>query len=233
MKRIGVVAVVLVVALVGAVLVRVTVIKEPNELVIVQWANSHPMREGLLPEMASQFNDGDHQTSSGHRIKVVVLSCDSAVQADDLVSRVNVGAPAEHGCKDRDGEQAPNPTIVTPQSSDWLGDVNTRAGRPVVDVSTTKNIAETWLGIVTHRDMAECLGWLTGDIGYSDLIAFLSDEEGWKKHSSCAEPSWGNKPLLAFTNPATSTAGRNVLVSLYAIAAGKTDRLDQLKVDDI
>ena len=42
---------------------------------------------------------------------------------------------------------------------------------------------------------------------------------------------WGRQPLLAFTNPATSTSGRNVLVSLYSIAAGKSP--DQLTVADI
>jgi Ca-activated chloride channel family protein len=219
-KRFFAVGGVLVAALVGSLVLRAVVTEHHDPLIIVQWANSHPMREGLLPEMAERFNSQGHQTASGRPIEVVVLQCDSAVQANDLVGRLkNVGA-GDDGCT-ADGEPAPAPTIVTPQSADWLVDINHNAGREVVDIDATDNIAETWLGIVTYRDMAECLGWPDKDLGYADLIELLSNPDGWQAYSPCSQAEWGRSPKLAFTNPSLSTSGRNVLVSLYSIAAGK------------
>ena len=94
MRRLGVVAAVLTVALVGSLALR-SAVDEGDPLVVVHWSNSHPMREGLLPEMAERFNDEDHETAVGQPIEIAVVSCDSAVQADDLVARVNGGAGDE------------------------------------------------------------------------------------------------------------------------------------------
>ena len=220
MKRFFAVGGILVVVLVGSLVLRAVVTEEEDPLIVVHWANSHPMRPGLLPDMAEEFNSDDHETASGRPIEIVVVQCDSAVQADDLVDRLNEVSSGEDGCTS-DGEPAPNPTIVTPQSADWLVDINHGAGYDVVDLAATENIAQTWLGIVTYREMAECLGWPDQQLGYSDLIELLSNPEGWAAYSSCADVEWGKQPKLAFTNPSKSTSGRNVLVSLYSIAAHK------------
>ena len=221
MKRIGLVIGVLAVALVGAVALRNVISDNPDPVIVVQWSNSHPMRKGLLPEMAKQFNAADHETAAGRPIQVVVISCDSSVQAKDLVSRVKGAGRADDGCENGEGGPADDPTIVTPQSGDWLVDVNHRAGRDVVDLEATNNIAETWLGIVTYRAMAECLGWPDKELGYADILALRADPDGWAAYPDCAKGEWGRQPLLAFTNPNTSTSGRNVLISLYSMAAGK------------
>jgi Ca-activated chloride channel family protein len=215
MKRVTVVVGVLVVALVGAFAVRAAVTSHEDPLVIVHWSNSHPMRDGLLPQMAQQFNDAGHKTASGRRIEIKLVACDSAAQAKDLVSRVKTGTPVDEGC------EGSNPTIVTPQADDWLVDVNHEAGRDVVDLGGTKSIAKTLVGIVTYRAMAECLGWPAKELGYEDIIALRADPDGWKRYPKCAHAEWGQRPLLAFTNPQTSTTGRSVLISLYSIAAGK------------
>ena len=75
----------LVVALVGSLLVRVAIVESEEPLVVVHWSNSHPLREDLLPRMAEQFNDADHETPSGQPIEIKIVRCDSAVQAEDLV----------------------------------------------------------------------------------------------------------------------------------------------------
>jgi Ca-activated chloride channel homolog len=219
LRRIAIAVGVLVVALVGAIAVREVAATNEEAIVVVHWSNSHPMREGLMPAMAEEFNDADHETAAGQPIEVVVVQCDSRNQSDDLVDRITkaVGT-SEDGCK-ADGERAADPTIVTPQSSDWLIDVNHRSGRDVVDLDNTQNIAETWLGIVTYRAMAECLGWPDEQLGYADILALRADPDGWAAHPECARTEWGRRPLLAFTNPNTSTSGRNVLVSLYSMAA--------------
>jgi Ca-activated chloride channel family protein len=232
MKRLLLVFGVLGIAFAGALVTRAAITENESPLVIVHWSNSHPMREGLLPEMAEAFNDGDHETASGRPIEIAVVACDSSVQTDDLVSRVKGAGHAENGCTDDSGGRAADPTIVTPQSSDWLVDMNHRAGIDVVDLDATDNIAETWLGIVTYRQMAECLGWPDEPIGYADILELSADERGWGAYLPCAQPSWGTQPLLAFTNPNTSTSGRNVLVSLYSMAAGGKAP-GELTVDDI
>lgn len=219
-KRLGLIVAALAVGVVGAVVVRDAIAGDAEPVVIVHWANSHPMRDGLLSDMAESFNKAHHTTPSGHPVEVVVIKCDSAVQADDLVARSTAATRAADRCGD--GSTGSNPTIVTPQSDDWLVDINHRAGGTVIDLAATKNIAETWLGIVTYREMASCLGWPERAVGYADLVALGTDPDGWAAHPDCADVSWGREPLLAFTNPRTSTSGRNVLVTLYALAAGKT-----------
>src|SRR3954451_22773258 len=203
--------------LAGALVVRHFVEKHPETVVVVHWSNSHLMRDGLLPAMADRFNHQHNETASGQRIKVEVLSCDSFVQTDDLVSRVKGAGPANTPCGTKDSA-APDPTIVTPQSEDELTNINQHAGRVVVDKASTRSIAETWLGIVTYRDVAECLGWPDRQLGYADIVELL--KSGWGSRD-CASAEWGSRPLLAFTNPSTSTSGRNVLVSLYSMATHK------------
>ena len=61
-------------------------------MVVTHWSNSHPLREGLLLDMAERFNDERHETASGQPIEIRVVKCDSAVQAEDLVARVTTGA---------------------------------------------------------------------------------------------------------------------------------------------
>jgi Ca-activated chloride channel family protein len=126
----------------------------------------------------------------------------------------------------------PDPTIVTPSAAHWLVPVNDAAGRTVVDLSTTESqsIARAYIGIVTYREMAECLGWPEKELGYADIIALRDDPQGWASYP-CAKAEWGQRPLVAFTDPTTSSTGRSVLFTLYAIAAGKPP--EQLTASDI
>ncbi len=95
MKRITLVVGVLVVALVGTFTLRAAVETHEDPLVIVHWSNSHPMRDGLLPQMAEQFNDAHHETSSGRPIEIKLVACDSALLAEDLVSTRRIRADRE------------------------------------------------------------------------------------------------------------------------------------------
>lgn len=73
--------------------------------------------------------------------------------------------------------------------------------------------------------------WLAGKkIGYADIIALRNDPHGWASYP-CARTEWGTKPLLAFTDPTTSSTGRSLLLGLYAIAAGKAP--EQLSIADV
>ncbi|MBI2863850.1 MAG: VWA domain-containing protein [Chloroflexi bacterium] len=195
---------------------------------VVHWSNGHLMRTGsglrLLEQMAAEFNKAGYRTDSGKLISVKVLYYGSWELAADLLSRVTRGVPVDRNL--------PNPTIVTPSASHWLVTVNQAAGRTVVDLTNTdkQSIARTYIGIVTYRDMAECLGWPQKEIGYSDIIALRDDPRGWASYP-CAKAEWGQRPLVVYTDPTTSDTGRSVLFSLYSIAAGK--RPEQLTVADV
>jgi len=184
-----------------------------RRVVVVHWANSHVMRSKLLPEMSSQFNRAGHRTSAGTLIEVQPYSVGSAEQASDLASRAVQGR--------RLTKDLPDPTIVTPAADHWLIAGNLEAGRPVIDLGKTRSLARTWIGIVTYREIAECLGWPARGIGYADIIALCDDPRGWRRFP-CAKASWGQEPKLAFTDPRTSSTGRSALFSLFAIATGKT-----------
>jgi len=181
-KRLLIVPIVIVGALASSLLVRHVVEAHQETVVIVHWSNSHPMRDGLMPDMAEAFNRQHHKTPSGKLIKVVVVKCDSFVQTDDLVSRIKGAGPADNHCE-TNSSPADSPTIVTPQSRDELVNINHRAGRTVVDTASP-DIAQTWLGIVTYRDMATCLGWPDDPLGYGDILDLR--ENGWESHSDCA-----------------------------------------------
>ena len=147
----------------GLVVFSVAVPSSEPTVEVVQWANSHMTRSGLLPDMAKQFNDEGHTTQDGKKIVVKVYSRDSYVQVDDLRARVTRGVPID--------SSFPDPTIVTPSADHWLIAGNYAAGRTLVDLNQTRSLAHTWIGIVTDREMAECLGWPQKEIGYADIIA--------------------------------------------------------------
>ena len=99
-----------------------------ERLVIVHWTTGHLMRNGLLPEMAAEFNQAVHRTDTGKRIEIKVFYYGSSEQAEDLLSRVTRGVPVDRN--------RPDPTIVTPSAAHWLVPVNHAAGRTIVDIGT-------------------------------------------------------------------------------------------------
>ncbi|MBM2827249.1 MAG: hypothetical protein HW403_1313 [Dehalococcoidia bacterium] len=207
--------------LAGVVLILGSTIGEPEPIEVVHWANGHMMDEPLLPTFSKQFNADGYRTQSGRRIKVRLYLVNSGVITCQLIHRIkprpcddNEGTGGHHG------DELPDPTIVTPVADHWLSYVNYAVGRTVVDLSQTKNLVTTWIGIVTLPKMAQCLGWPNKEIGIADILALRNDPKGWE---SCpiAEAEWGKLPLVSYTDPNSSSTGRSMLLTLYAIAAGK------------
>jgi hypothetical protein len=81
----AVVVTVIVLAVGGGVALRV-LWPGGGTVVVVHWSNGHLMRQGLLPEMAAEFNRASHRTKSGKRIEVQVVGYGSWEQAEDLLS---------------------------------------------------------------------------------------------------------------------------------------------------
>ncbi|MEO6398045.1 MAG: extracellular solute-binding protein, partial [Tepidiformaceae bacterium] len=195
----------------------------PPPVVVTHWANGHMMdRTTLLPAFAEQFNGEHHETRSGSRIEVRLIRANSGEIAGELSSRVSYGSAI-------DREKA-DPTIVTPAADHWVVDLNYSLGRQVLDAASVETVATTYIGIVTSREIAECLGWPVREIGFAEIVELASDARGWSSYP-CAKPEWGREALLAFTYPSRSSTARSVLYTLYSIAAGKP--AEELTVADV
>ena len=199
---------------------------------VVHWSTGHLTHEGLLPTMAEAFNKENHRTADGTRIQVKVFDSPSELQAAYLIPRVKYGTKLDlneitNGYVDAN---IPDPTILTPSSAHWLVSANYELGRDAVDITNAKSIVRPVIGIVTYEDMARCLGWPEKELGFADIIALRDDPDGWASYP-CAKASWGQQPLLAFTDPTTSSTGRSLHLSLYSIGAGKSP--EDLTVGDV
>ena len=202
---------------------------------VVHWTTGHLTREGqgLLPDMAEQFNKANYRTEDGTKIEVQVYDAPSELQSKYLIPRVQYGTKLDLN-EITNGyvvENIPDPTILTPSSAHWLVTANYELGREVVDIDGAASIVKPVIGIVTYEEMARCLGWPDKELGFEDIIALRDDPEGWASYPSCARAEWGKKPLLAFTDPTTSSTGRSLHLSLYSIAAGKAP--EDLTIDDV
>ena len=204
---------------------------EPREptIEVEHWATGHLMREGenirLLPVMAEQFNQAGHRTRAGLRIVVKVHNVPSELIAEYLAPRVKSGRRIDltglTGGYVKPGYS--DPTVVTPSSAHWLVTVNHEVGQNVVDLGSAQSIVRPIIGIVTYEEMARCLGWPEKELGYTDILALRADPEGWAKYD-CARPQWGQRPLVAYTDPTTSSTGHSLLLGLYSIAAKNPQR---------
>lgn len=198
--------------LVAAALVWVVPPTPQPKVVVVHWANGHPMDQPLLPAFAQRFNVAGHRIESGKRIEVRPHLVNSGIIRREVVRRVQTGVPINR--------DLPDPTVITPVARHWFHDINYAVDRAVVDIPEARDLVATWIGIATFREMAECLGWPHREIGYSDIVDLASDPAGWSRYP-CNWGEWGKRPLVTYTDPNRSTTGRSVLFSLYALAAGK------------
>ena len=175
---------------------------------IVHWSNSHPMRDGLLPQMAEQFNDADHETASGRPIEIELVSCDSAVQAEGSgVAGHGLRSHARTGCEgaepdDRDpaSRRLAGRHELLPRGARWSTSPTRRASRrPGSGSSPTRRWPSAWVG--PRRTSATPTSSTCGPTRGLEQ----------RHRTAVRQAEWGNEPLLAFTNPNSSTTGRSVL----------------------
>jgi Ca-activated chloride channel family protein len=194
-----------------------------STVVVTHWANGHMTDSPeLLPAFTRAFNQSHPTTDSGKPIEIDFLKANSGEITGELKARILHGAPLDHTKAD--------PTIVTPAADHWVNDVNATIGSAVLDLANSKAIATTYIGIVTSREMAQCLGWPQKEIGFIDVVNLVTDPQGWTSYP-CAKPEWGREALLAFTYPSRSSTARSVLYTLYTIVAGK--KAEDLTVADV
>jgi Ca-activated chloride channel homolog len=196
---------------------------EKTDINVPHWANGHLIDSlDLLPTFASAFNEQDIETNSGKPIRIKLFKANSGQIAGELRERVGHGVSVDRS--------KPNPTIVTPAAEHWVNEINRTAEHQVLDRSKVQAIATTYIGIVTTREMAQCLGWPQREIGFSDIAELVTDARGWERYT-CARPEWGRDALVAFTYPSRSSTARSILYAMYSIAAGKAP--EQLTLGDI
>ena len=212
-------AVILVVWAVGLAAILLTV---PQPVVIVHWANGHMVdSETLYPSFAREFNRAGYRTASGRRIMVQIVRANSGEIAGELTARILRGTRLDRA--------KPNPTIVTPAADHWLSEVNQAVGRAVVNLDQVQPPASTFIGIVTTRELARCIGWPERDVGFADVVALAT--------GASPEPETASrcgllpKARVGFTYPARSSTARSVLYSLYALAADTSP--ERLTIQDI
>ena len=233
-RLLSLVVTVLVFFTIGSIALRVLWPAPPGPTVQVNpWTTGHLTRDGLLKDMAKEFNKAGHRIGSDTRIVVEVYDAPSELQGKYLSELLRFGTRRDLH-KETNGyvvANIPDPVIVTPSSAHWLVTTNYEVGRSVVDLDAAESIVRPVIGIVTYEEMARCLGWPEKEIGFADIIDLKNDPRGWASYPSCAKSEWGQRPLLAFTDPTTSSTGRSLHLALYAFAANKSPQ--DLTVDDV
>lgn len=128
-------------------------------------------KQNVLRPALEWFNEAGHSaTVDGKRYAVTARSVtvNSGEMYDHLIRKLtqNIEFPAA---------TLGGPTVVSPSTSDWLGQVNLEAGRPIFDLANAKPIVRTPVVIFTYREMAECLGWSQKAIGWGDIISLAEN----------------------------------------------------------
>ncbi len=223
MSRESLVGVVVLIWVIGAIIGLVVLWpKEPEPVVVNHWGNVYMGDARMLPGMSKQFNDARHRVASGRRIEIRPFFVNSGLIAEELISRATTGQPSGTCLEVPGGCEKPDlPTIVTPANEHWFPYINYRSRQTVIDKTETHPLATSYVGIAMQREMAKCLGWPDREVGIADVVALRHDPRGWTVCPT-AKTEWGRQPLLAFTDPDSSSTARSVLYSLYGIAAGKS-----------
>lgn len=194
----------------------------PRPVVVVQWANGHMVdSETLFPTFAREFNHAGYRTASGRPIRVQIVRANSGEITGDLIAREARGAPLDRS--------RPKPTLVTPAADHWLTEVNQAVGRNVVNLEELQTPATTYIGIVTTRDFARCMGWPEKEVGLADVVALATGVS--PDPAMTARCPGLLEAHVGFTYPTRSSTARSVLYSLYALAAGTFP--ERLTMDDI
>jgi Ca-activated chloride channel family protein len=186
----------------------------PSAIEVLLWTSSE--KQNVLGPALERFDARNPTVEVGGKSYAVharSVTVNSGQQYQDLVRKLSQGVDfpaADQGA----------PTVVSPSTSDWLRQVNLDTGRTVFDISNLRPIARTPVVIFTYREMAECLGWPERPVGWADIVALSESAEGW---AACpkARVEWGPKPLVAFTDPTSSSTARSTLQILSVVGSGK------------
>src|SRR5215211_1862889 len=151
----------------------------------------------------------------------VVVSSKSSGEATTLL---------EHGWPDEE-ENGTRPVVLSPAATALAQILDERLAeqnRPeMAPPGPYKADMVSPLVIAMPKTMAQALGWPDQPIGYSDILALVTDPRGWGAKGQ----EWGAFKL-GKTNPNFSTSGLSSLIAEYYAFTGKDRDLTLEDVDD-
>jgi Ca-activated chloride channel family protein len=162
-------------------------------------------KQAWLEPLVEEFNDQRHETEDGSIIVVEATPMGSIESADGIVS----------------GEL--QPTVWSPASSIYIPVANAEWRKEHAEdlvVGTPEDLVLSPVVIAMWRPMAEALGWPDEPLGWADIAAMATSEEGWAAHGY---PEWGSFKL-GHTHPNHSNSGIvSVIAEAYAGAGKQRD----------
>jgi len=167
-------------------------------------------REWLEP-LVAQFNAAGNKTAEGKLIVVESTPMGSIESVRGII------------------EGALQPTVWSPASSVYIPVANAEWRKIHGSDLVTGNPNDLVLSpvvIAMWRPMAQALGWPDKAIGWADIAALATSEEGW---SAYGHPEWG-KFKFGHTHPAYSNSG---IVSIIAEAYAGADKQRGLTESDL
>ena len=167
-------------------------------------------KKDWVKDVTATFNQGGYKTKAGKLIYVDAIAEGSGDCIDGIIN---------------DTQKA---DVVSPASEAFvrLGNTQGRAklGREVIGPTQNLVLAPVVIGI--WEPMAKALGWPDKPIGWSDILALATDNQGWATYG---HPEWG-KFKFGHTHPEYSNSG---LVSLVAIAYAAVGKTTSLEINDL
>jgi Ca-activated chloride channel family protein len=165
----------------------------PGEQVTVSIAYGSEKKEWLEP-LVTQFNDARNETADGKTIVVQATAIGSIESVRGIM----------------DGTL--QPTVWSPASSIYIPVANAEWKKSHADDLVTGSPNDLVLSpvvIAMWRPMAQALGWPDKALGWEDIAALATSEEGWTAYK---HPEWGAFKF-GHTHPAYSNSG---IVSIIA-----------------
>jgi Ca-activated chloride channel family protein len=180
------------------------------ETVTVRIIYGSEKKEWLEP-LVSAFNQGNFKLEDGKVIEVQAVAMGSIESVNGII----------------DGTL--QPTVWSPASSVYLPVANAEWKKTHTGDLVSGNPNDLVLSpvvIAMWRPMAQALGWPDKSIGWSDIAALATSEDGWKAYG---HPEWG-RFQFGHTHPEYSNSG---IVSIIAEAYAGAGKTHGLSVNDL
>ncbi len=183
------------------------------ETVKVEIIYGSEKKEWLEP-LVSTFNEEKHTLEDGKIIEVQAVAMGSIESVRGII----------------DGTL--QPTVWSPASSVYLPVANAEWKKTHTDDLVSANPNDLVLSpvvIAMWRPMAQALGWPDKSIGWSDIAALATSNEGWQAYG---HPEWG-RFQFGHTHPEYSNSGIVSIIAEAYAGAGKTHNLTEADLQTV
>ncbi len=167
-------------------------------------------KEEWIKDVTAGFNKAGHKTSTGKTVHVKAVPMGSGETVDGVLS----GTLKAH--------------LISPASEAFVKLGNSQSLQKTGGklVGSTRNLVLSPVVIAMWKPMAEALGWGRRPLGWVDILAMASKDEGWAAYG---KPQWG-KFKFGHTHPQFSNSG---LISLLAEVYAGAGKRSNLTVEDV